>query len=293
MRVSFLSLAVLLVVIFLLSLSFYVVNPYESALVLRLGKVVTDSNGQPELAGSGFHFKWPLLDDVNDFDMRVKTLESDSDRVMTAEQKEVSVDAYVKWKISNPLTYYQSTNSDDARANLLLQQTLQDAMRSEFGQMTISDLVDAKREQVMTDLSKALQGPAQQLGIQIIDVRLMKIELPQPVEDSIFARMKSKRENDAATYRAQGLQTAEQIKADADEQAAVIVATAKSEAAKTRASGYAQAAQILANSYSQNPGFYAFYRSLKAYQAIFANQHGTLVLRPDSQFFQYFNSMGS
>ncbi len=293
MRASFVFLAALIIAIFLMVMSCFTVNQYESALVLRLGKIVTQSNGQPYLAEPGLHFRWPFIDIVDNFDMRMRTLESDSDRVMTAEQKEVSVDAYVKWRISDPLAYYKSTTSNDALANLLLQQTLQDAMRSQFGQMTINDLVDAKREQVMTALSQALQAPAQQLGIQIVDVRVMKIELPQKVQDSVFARMRSKRENDAATYRADGLQAAEQIKADADAQAAVIIATAKSDAAKTRATGYAQAAQIFAQTYGQDPSFYAFYQSLKAYQAVFSNQHATLVLHPDSQFFQFFNSMGS
>ena len=293
MRASFVFLAVLLIAILLLITSSFTVTQYQTAIVLRLGQIVNQSNGQVYLAGPGAHFRWPFVETVDNFDMRVHTLDSDSERVMTAEQKEVSVDAYVKWRISNTVAYYKSTASNQTLASALLQQTLQDAMRSQFGQMTINDLVDAKREQVMASLSQALQTPAQQLGIEIVDVRIKKIELPEKVQESVFARMRSKRENDAATYRADGMQAAEQIKADADAQAAVIVATAKSDAAKVRAAGYAEAAQISANAYNQDPDFYAFYRSMIAYQAVFANQHATLALRPNGLFFQNFNPVSS
>jgi len=295
MRASFSFLAFIIVIILLASFSFYTVNQYESALVLRLGKIVMNKNNTPYIATPGLHFRWPGIDTVDNFDMRIRTLESDSDRVMTAEQKEVSVDAYVKWKISDIVKYYKSTTSNNFLADSLLQQALQDAMRSQFGQMTINQLVDTKREAVMTALSKALQIPAAQLGIQIIDVRIKKIELPQKVQDSVFARMRSKRENDAASYRAQGLQAAEQIKADADAQAAIIVATARSQAAKIRAEGQAEAAALYTKSYSQAPEFYNFYRTLLAYQVIFSSQRSSIVLRPNDpsfQFFKYFNQPG-
>lgn len=296
MRASFIFLASLIIIIFLLSMSVFTVAQYQSAIVLRLGQIVNSKNNQPMIAGPGLHFRWPFIEDVNEFDMRVRTLQSSSERVMTAEQKELSVNAYVKWKISNPVAYYESTSSNSDLADSLLQQALQDAMRNQFGQMTISDLIDAKREQMMASLFQALQAPAAQLGIQIIDVRIETIELPPKVQDSVFARMRSKRENDAASYRAQGLQTAEQIKADADANAAVIISTANSQAAKTRADGEAKALQIVASTYAQNPDFYGFFRSLQVYQAAFANQHATLVLSPSGQLFKYFNpnsSLGS
>ncbi len=289
MRASFIFLASLIIVVFLLSMSVFTVDQYQSAIVLRLGKIVNTKNNQPMIEEPGLHFRWPFIENVDEFDMRVRTLQSSSERVMTAEQKELSVDAYVKWKIANPVTYYTSTSSNSQLADALLQQALQDAMRNQFGQMTISDLIDAKREQMMADLFQALQAPAAQLGIQIIDVRIQKIELPQKVQDSVFARMRSKRENDAAAYRADGLQTAEQIKADADANAAVIISTANSQAAKTRADGEAKALQIVASTYAKDPEFYEFFKSLQVYQAAFANQHGTLILSPNGQLFKYFN----
>ncbi len=289
MRASFIFLASIIIAIFFLTMSVFTVNQNQSAIVLRLGKIVNTAPNQPMIAEPGLHFRWPFIENIDEFDMRVRTLTSNSDRVMTAEQKELSVNAYVKWKINNPVTYYESTSDNDQLADSLLQQALQDAMRNQFGQMTISDLINTKREQVMTNLSQALAAPAAQLGIQIVDVRIQEIELPQKVQESVFARMRSKRENDAATYRADGLQTAEQIKADADASAAVIIATANSQAAKTRADGEAKALAIVASTYAQDASFYAFFRSLQVYQAAFANQHGTLVLSPSGQLFQYFN----
>lgn len=294
MRTSVINILILIIVVAIVSiLCFYTVQQYQSAIVLRLGKVEMVSKDQAKIIKPGLHFRWPFVETVNTFDMRIRTLDVDAPRVMTAEQKEVSVDAYVKWRVGNPLQYYKATSSNALRASQLLTQNLSDSLRNEFGQLTIPELVDTKRSQVMQGLQKRVNKAATDLGIDVVDVRIKKIELPPKVQDSVFARMRSKRENKATLLRSEGQQAAEKIKADADAQATVILATAKSEAAKIRAQGYGEASQIYAKAYQQDPKFYAFFRSLEAYQDTFTNKHATLMLKPDSQFFHFFNQSGA
>lgn len=291
MRFSIINLMILIVILAIISMTcFYTVKQYETAMVLHFGKVELNKGGSVKVVGPGLHMRWPFVDVVKPFDMRIRTLNVDSPRVMTAEQKEVSVDAYVKWRIADVLKYYKATGSNAVNASQLLTQNLNDSLRNEFGSLAIPELIDTERSQVMQSLQQSVNKAAATLGIDVVDVRIKKIELPQKVQDSVFERMRSKRENKAATLRAEGQQAAEQIKADADAQATVITATAKSDAAKIRAKGTAEAAGIYAKAYSQDPTFFVFYRSLEAYQQVFAKGHANLVLKPNSQFFKYFNS---
>lgn len=290
MRFSVINILIVVILVILFStLSLYTINQYQRAIVSRLGKVEMVNKDTAKVIQPGLHFRWPFVDVVKPFDMRIRTLNIDAPRVMTAEQKEVTVDAYVKWRIGDVLQYYKATSSNELRARQLLTQNLSDSLRNEFGSMTIPELVDTKRSEVMTALQQRVNKAALPLGIDVVDVRIKKIELPQKVRQSVFERMISKRENKAAQLRADGQQAAEKIKADGDAQATVIVATAKSEAAKIRAKGYAEAASIYSKAYQQDSQFYSFFRSLEAYQDTFANNHATLLLKPDSKFFKYFN----
>lgn len=287
---SSVSLIILFVVVLVVGFaSMYTVQQYQQAVILRLGKFEMQ-DGKTFVATPGLHWKIPFIETVEPFDMRIRTLQADSNSVMTEQQKQVAVDSFIKWRIKDIVKYYKSTASNSQRASQLLQQNLQDAVRNQFGKLTITELVDTQRAQVMENLKQALAAPAAQLGIQVIDVRIKKIELPDKVQGSIFARMRSKRENNAAAYRAEGRQAEEKIKADADANKTVILATAKSNAAKIRAEGAAKAAKIYSDAYKGDPNFYAFYRSLEAYTSVFNGKDATLVLSPNSQFFQYFNT---
>lgn len=286
------GLIILLVIIILAFSSFYTVNQGYSALLLRLGKIVDQPNTEmPYIAAPGLHFKLPFLNQVRDFDMRLQTLTEQSSRIMTAEQKYVLVDYYVKWRIKNLSLYYTRTGGFPERADTLLKQQINDALRAAFGQRTITEVISDERASIMDLLQQRANQSAENLGISIVDVRIKSIDLPQEVSQSVFARMSTRREQVAAEHRADGKAAAEAIRADADAKATVMIATAKEKAAQVRATGQAKAAEIYAKAYEKNPGFYAFYRSLEAYQQVFNNKNDVLVVRPDSAFFKYFNSV--
>jgi membrane protease subunit HflC len=285
----------ILLIVFLLVLviaydSFYTVVQGEQALILRLGKFITDGNGQPVIHNPGLHFKMPLLDQVNYFDMRLQTLSVDSSRILTNEQKYVIVDYYAKWRIKDIALYYTRTGGDPDQARTLLQQKINDSLRAEFGRRNLTDVIADARANIMQHLQTETNTSAQELGIDVIDVRIKRIDLPAEVSASVFDRMRAERELVATKHRSDGKATAEQIQAQADAQASVIIATAQANAAKVRAEGEAQAAKIYADAYKQDANFYAFYRSLQAYQAVFNNKEDNImVLKPEGEFFKYFN----
>lgn len=286
------KLIAVIVVVLLLALyfSFYTVKQTQQAIVLKLGQVELNAAGQPKVLGPGPHFQIPLLETIVPFDMRLQSLSIDSSRVMTSEQKEVMVTAYVKWRINNIVQYYTSTSGNAEKANLLLHQKVNDELRAVLGQYTIQQLLtDQQRIAAMATILNDTQQAAQSLGIQVVDVRIMQIDLPDAVADKIYARMSSARENIAAGLIASGKEQAEIIRAKADAQVTVTLAKARNQAANIRAEGDGKAALIAANAYQQNPQFYDFYRSLQAYQATLGNAQDTLVLQPKGQFFQYFN----
>jgi membrane protease subunit HflC len=286
---TFLSIILLLLAITAYT-SLYTVNEGEQALLLRLGKIVTNSKGEPRTFGPGLHWKTPFITQVKIFDMRLQTLDIKSSRIVTAEQKDVIVDYFVKWRISNPGLYYTRTGGNAEQANILLEQQLNDGLRAEFGKRSISEVVSDDRTTIMDALSQQANLNAQRLGIQVVDVRIKRIDLPTEVSTAVFERMRAERERVAMEHRSTGKANAEAIRANADANVTITVATAKEAAAKIRSQGDAQAAQISSDAYSQDTGFYAFYRSLLAYKKVFSNQkNNILVLKPDSQFFKYFN----
>lgn len=279
-----------LAIIFVFFSTVYTVTEGEQALLLHLGNIETDASGKALIEGPGLHFKLPIITQAYIFDMRLQTLDIKSSRIMTAEQKDVIVDYFVNWRIANPALYYTRTGGDITQANLLLQQQLNSSLRAEFGNRTISQVVSDDRAMIMNTLSQEANTGSKNLGISVVDVRIKGIDLPDEVSTAVFERMKTGRERVASQFRADGKAQAEAIRANADGVATVTIAKAKAQAANIRSTGDAQAAKIYADAYSQNPDFFAFLRSLQAYKAVFTNtQNNILVLRPDNQFFKYFN----
>lgn len=273
----------------------YIVNEGERALLLRLGTIQTDpATGKAYIKSPGLHFKLPIIMQAKIFDTRLQTLDIKSSRIMTAEQKDVLVDYYVKWRINNLPLYYTRTGGNLMQANLLLEQQLNDSLRAEFGKRKISEVISDDRANIMDALNKQANANAQRLGIDIIDVRIKRIDLPTEVSTAVFERMRAERERVATEHRSTGKANAEAIRAQADANVTITLATAREEAARIRSEGDAIAAKIYAEAYSKNPQFYAFYRSIEAYRKVFDknNPNNMLVLKPDSQFFKYFNSEG-
>ena len=267
----------------------FTVQQSRAALVLRLGRLTTDSaTGHARIYGPGLHFKWPFISESRSFDMRIQNLDVDSSRILTAEQKYVLVDYYAKWRIQNLSVYYKRTGGRSSQARLLLQQKINALLRAAFGRRTIQEVISGQRGDVMALLTKGVNETANDLGIEVTDVRIRRIDLPQAVTESVYQRMRTEREQVATMYRSQGKAQAEAIQANADADVTVRIATARTKAARVRAEGTQQAAQLYANAYGKNANFYAFYQSLRAYEHVFAQHNTVMVLNPNSRFFRYF-----
>jgi membrane protease subunit HflC len=238
----------------------------------------------------GLHFKTPIINNVSTFDARVLTLDTKSERFLTSEKKNVIVDSFAKWRIGDVGLFYTTVGGDDYQANLRLEQVLKDAMRGEFGLRTIKQLISEDRTELRQTLLTKLTPVAGKFGIELIDIRIKRIDLPPEVSSSVYQRMRAERERVAREFRSQGSESAESISAEADKQRQVLLANAQRDAENIRGRGDAQSADIYAKSFGKNPEFYAFYRSLQAYQTAFEKTDDTLVLKPESDFFRYFNS---
>jgi len=275
-----------LLLIFLMSL--YTVTQGQHALLLRLGKLETGSDGKALVIGPGVHFKIPIINQVYRFDTRLQTLDIQSSRLVTVEKKNVIVDYYVKWKIGDLPLYFTRTSGDERQARILLEQQLNDSLRAQFGRRTITEVIADDRTTIMNALLEQADETAKNLGIDVIDVRIKRIDLPEEVSNAILEQMRAERQKVASQHRSQGKADAEAIRATADAEATVIVATAKAEGSRLRGQGDGLAARIYGDAYSKDANFYAFYRSLEAYKESFKNKQDILVLKPDSQFFKYF-----
>ncbi len=282
-------LSAVVLLLFIAFISLFTVQEGERALTLRLGELTTNPQGQIKIFAPGLHFKTPFITKVRWFDVRLQTLNVDSSRILTAEQKYVRVDYYAKWRIDDLALYYKRTGGNPARAQRLLTQKINDSLRAAIGERTIKEVISGERADIMKLLKAQANKSAQGLGIRVTDVRIQAIDLPSQVRDSVYQRMRSEREQVATKHRAQGQAEAEAIRADADKNAAITIAEAKTKAQRIRAAGDAEAANIYIKAYSQDPEFYAFYRSLEAYRQVFRNKDTIMVLRPDNKFFKYFN----
>lgn len=286
------SLVAIFVGAFLFLSSLFSVHEGSRAILLRLGKMVRDNADQVIVYQPGLHFKIPFINTVRFLDVRLQTLDIESSRIVTAEKKDVLVDYYAKWRIENAPLYFTRTGGNELRAENLLRQKLNDGLRAEFGKRDISEVVSGERVDIMRLLKDQANASAKDLGITVIDVRIKRIDLPDEVSAAVFDRMRAERERIATEHRAKGKSEAEFIRAKADADVTVKIATAQSESKKVRGQGDAIAAKIYADAYSKDSSFYAFYRSLSAYKQSFHSKKDFLLLRPDSQFFKYFNTAG-
>jgi len=262
--------------------SFYIVSQTERAVMLRFGRVV-QANVQP-----GLHVKVPYVNQVRKFDARLMTLDAPTQRFLTLEKKAVMVDAYAKWRVKDAERYYTATSGMKQIADDRLSRRLESGLRDQFGKRTMHEVVSGQRDELMASITESLNKMANdELGIEVIDVRVKSIDLPKEVNKSVFDRMSTEREREAAEHRAKGNELAEGIRADADRQRRVLLAEAYRESEEARGDGDAQAAAIYAKAYGQDQEFYSFYRSLQAYRQSFSSKSDVLVLDPNSDFFRY------
>jgi len=281
------GLVALVVVLVLASLSLFIVDQRQNAIVFRLGEVV-DVKRQP-----GLYVKVPLLDNVRYFDVRILTIDSaEPERFLTSEKKNVLVDLFVKWRITDVRQYYVSVGGDESRAQTRLLQTINDSLRAEFGNRTVHDVVSGERDKIMELMRDRANEDASKIGVEVLDVRLKRVDLPQEVSESVYRRMEAERKRVANELRSTGFAESEKIRADADKQREVILAQAYREAQRIKGEGDAKSAATYARAYEGSPEFYAFYRSLEAYKSSFKNKSDVMVLEPNSEFFKYFRSGG-
>lgn len=275
----------LAVAAWLASNSLYVVDETQRAVKLRFGEVVED-NIEP-----GLHFKVPVTNTIRKFDTRLLTLDTDTSRYLTREQKAVIVDSYVKWEVIDPKLYYEATAGDETMAVRLIQPRVDESLRNAFGRLELQQIIAENRDDLMTGPRKDLDDlMREELGVAIRDIRIKRIDLPEDVSAAVFERMRSEREREAREWRAQGQEEAERIQANADRRRQVLLAQARERAETLRGEGDAEAARIYSNAYEQDAEFFAFWRSLNAYRKSFEGDDNLLVLEPDSEFFRYLNS---
>jgi len=269
------------------SMSMFIVDQRQNAIVFRLGEVVAIKK-EP-----GLYFKMPFLDNVRFYDVRILTIDSaEPERFLTSEKKNVLVDLFVKWRITDVRSYFASVAGDELRAQTRLLQTINDGLRAEFGNRTVHDVVSGERDKIMDLMRKKANEDAVKIGVEVLDVRLKRVDLPQEVSESVYRRMEAERKRVANELRSTGAAESEKIRADADKQREVILAEAYRDAQRIKGEGDAKAAANYARAYEINPEFYAFYRSLEAYRASFKNRNDVLVLEPNSEFFRYLKSGG-
>ncbi|MBY5923055.1 protease modulator HflC [Ferrimonas balearica] len=285
------SLILLVAVLFAGFSSLFVVEEGERAIVKRFGVIQKDENGQNRVYEPGLRLKVPLIDQVFAMNARILTLDAAADRFVTSEQKDLMVDSYVKWRITDFGKFYLATQGGNQLvAESLLQSKINNGLRSEFGSRTIREIVSGSRDELQQEALRATREDAAELGIEVVDVRVKQINLPREVSEFIYDRMRAQREAVARAHRSEGQEKAEVIRAGADARATVILAEAERKSRTLRGEGDGAAAKIYADTYGQNPEFYALLRSLDAYKASFRSKDDVLVISPDSEFFQYMNS---
>jgi len=275
-------LIVVLAVVLLGANSVYVVKESQVGVLFQLGRIVR-TGIEP-----GIHVKLPMIQDVRVFDRRILTLDAQPERYLTSERKDVNVDFFAKWRIKDVSLYYTTTSGDELQATQRLSPILKEALRNEVTQRTLRETVSDARSSMTEALVKNSNEAAQTLGIEIIDVRIKRIDLPEEVSESVYNRMRAERARVATKLRSQGFEASEAIKANANRERQVILAEAERDAQRLRGEGDALAAATYAKAYGSDPEFYGFHRSLEAYRRAFATGDGVLVLDPDSEFFRYF-----
>ncbi len=280
---------VVFAVLMLMVTSVFTITQGYNGILLRLGRLVTDSGTDKVMVlGPGLHVKTPFIESVRIFDTRIQTSDIKSSRIVTKEKKDVIVDYYVKWRIEDLSRYFKATGGNQLKAEMLLEQQLNTFLRAQFGKRTLSEVNSGGRDNLMDILRDRAEEQAGQLGIHVVDVRIKGIELPDNTRNAIYERMRVDMQEIANRHRADGKAQAEAIQSTADAQVTVMLAKAQSEGQIVRAQGQAKAAAIYAQAYNQNKEFFAFYRSLKAYEASFNSKQDILVLDQSNSFFDYF-----
>ena len=298
----------LVIALFVGANSIYVVSEFERAVELRLGKIVNSD------VSTGLHFKVPFFDTVRKFDGRILTLDAKAERILNSDQKYMEVDSFAKWRVKDVEAYYTSTSGDQIRAERILQGLVSDAIRNQFAKLTLQEVVSGEeRDALMEEVKAALnvllsasdgleadselieqiaaQGvEIKDYGIEVVDVRVKRIDLPKEVSGQVFQRMRAERQLEAAQHRADGEKEAKKIRANADKTVTVTLAEGYSESEKIRGAGDAEAAEIYAGAFQGDPEFYSFVRSLNAYKASFANKQDVMLIDPESDFFKYLKS---
>jgi membrane protease subunit HflC len=276
--------ALAVVMIILASMSMFVVDPTEQALVLRFGQPIRDLIGAP-----GLYFKWPFVDTVVYIDKRILALDSEPQEVLVSENQRLAVDAFLRYRIADPLLFYQSvfnTRGADAQLGGMLNS----ALRRTLSGASITDIVRDRRDALMADIRDQMIAGAKRFGLQVVDVRIMRANLPAENAEAVFRRMQTERQQRAASYRAQGSQQSQQIKAEADRKVTVITATAQQQAEQIRGQGDGERNRIFAEAYGADPEFFSFYRSMQAYQNSFGAGQSRALVSPKSDFFRYFST---
>ena len=272
----------LVVVLVVLSGSMFTVDQRQNAMVFQLGEVVSVKKTP------GLYFKMPLVQNVRYFDTRILTLDAaDPERFITSEKKNVLVDSFIKWRVIDSKQFYVSVGGDEMRAQIRLNQTVNDGLRAEFGKRTVNEVVSGRREEIMSIIRAKADQDARKIGVQVVDVRIKRVDLPETVSENVYRRMEAERKQVANELRSTGAAEAEKIKADADKQKDVIVAEAYRDAQRVKGEGDAKASAVYAGAYGKNAEFYAFYRSMQAYRESFKSKSDVMVLDPSADFFKY------
>ncbi len=283
---SILFLALLAIVGALLASCVYFVDERQKAIVFQFGEIV-DSDVAP-----GPHLKWPFINNVRYFDSRVQTMDADPESYLTIEKKNLVVDSFVKWRIGDVHQYYTRLQGLQANARSRLSQRVNDSLRQEFGRRSVQEVISGDRKRIMEVVQKSMNEEAATLGIEIIDVRLKRVDLDPAISEGVYQRMTAERQRVAKELRAQGEEQAEKIRADADRQQAILLANAERDAEKIRGEGDANATAAYAATFGKDKEFYNFYRSLNAYRGSFSSKQDLMILDPSSEFFKYFKQAG-
>lgn len=282
------SIAIVALLAVLMVSSVFVISEGERGIVFQFKKIKRDSTTDEMLVfAPGLHFKIPLLESVRKFDARIQTLDEAPDRFVTSEKKDLMVDSFVKWRIADFSTYYLRTSGSIDNARALLKQKVNNGLRTEFGTRTIKEIVSGDRNSIMAKALISADSSREDLGIEVIDVRIKAINLPPEVSTSIYERMRAERTAVAKEHRSQGQEQAEIIRATIDAKVTVMLATAQKEALELRGDGDALAAKVYADSYKKDAEFFNFFRSLQAYEKSFNSKSDIMVIKPDSDFFHY------
>jgi modulator of FtsH protease HflC len=269
----------------IVSMSMFTVDKRQFAIVRQFGEI------KRVIKEPGLNFKVPLVQNVTFFEKRILTMDTpEPERVITSEKKNVLVDLFVKWRISDPQLYLESVGGDERRAITRLEQTVNSGLREEFGKRTVHEVVSGQRDDIMEQMRAKADQDSRKIGVQILDVRLKRVDLPTEVSESVYRRMEAERKRVANELRSEGAAAAEKIRADADRQREIIVANAYRDSQRVKGDGDAKATAIYAESFGADPEFYAFYRSLQAYRQSFADKGDVLVVEPSSDFFKYLKS---